>query len=67
MRLTDALPSLCQRLTFSVRYGPEPWRYRVLGEKGELRVVSAAGRAEPDVVLCAIHPYTYTPIRHPWP
>jgi hypothetical protein len=33
-------------------YGPEPWRYRVLGSAGEVRVVrSASGHVEPDVVL----------------
>ena len=33
-------------------YGPEPWKHRVLGSAGEVRVVdSAAGNAEPDVVI----------------
>ena len=40
-------------------YGPEPWRHRVLGTLGEVRVLadSAAGHVEPDVVLFnADHP-----------
>ena len=39
-------------LCAAVAQGPEPWRHRVSGKKGELRVVSSeAGHSEPDVVL----------------
>jgi predicted dehydrogenase len=31
-------------------YGPTPWRHRVLGTKGEVRVVSG-NHGEPDIVL----------------
>ena len=38
-------------------YGPEPWKHRVLGTKGEVRVVVSANRrnVEPDVVSTLIN------------
>lgn len=50
----DAQRRFVGRSVPGARYGPEPWRYRVLGTKGEVRVVAAQNSAhvEPDVVLC---------------